>query len=250
MIRNTLLTGTMLFAMSLPSSAIDLGNMSADEQRAFNDAVRAYLLENPEVIMEAVAVLEERQQTAEAERDLKLVAVNEAALYDDGFSHIGGNPDGDITIVEFIDYRCGYCKRAHPDVAELISSDGNIRLITKEFPILGEQSTLASRFAIATMQLAGSESYKLVSDALMAMRGNVDEGSLGRIAAEFGLDGDAILAHMNNEDVTNVISETRLLGQRLQITGTPTFVIAGQMLRGYVPLEGMQKIVAEARDEG
>lgn len=250
MIRKIFLTGAMIFALTLPASAVDLSNMSAEEEQAFRSAVRAYLLENPEVIMEAVAVLEERQQVAETERDLKLVEVNEAALFDDGFSYVGGNPDGDITLVEFLDYRCGYCKRAHPDVAELVAADGNIRLIVKEFPILGEQSTLASQFAIATMQLAGPESYKLVSDALMTMRGNVDAESLRRIADEFGLEGEAILAHMNSEEVAAVMAETRLLGQRLQITGTPTFILAGQMLRGYVPLDGMQKIVAEARSEG
>lgn len=247
MIRKLMITGAVLISFSAPVAALDLANMTEVEREAFRAEVRAYLLENPELIMEAVAVLEERQQIAEAERDAKLVEVNWESLVNDGFSYVGGNPDGDITIVEFLDYRCGYCKRAHPDVAELIESDGNIRLVVKEFPILGEQSTLASQFAIATMQLAGSDAYKNVSDALMSMRGNVDEASLTHIAQELGLDADAILAQMQSDDVSEVIAETRLLGQRMQISGTPTFVLAGQMVRGYVPLEGMLKIVEEAR---
>ena len=97
--------------------------------------------------MEAVQILEDRQAAQEAEAGAGMIATNAEALFDDGYSYIGGNPEGDVTLVEFLDYRCGYCKRAHPEVAELLAGDGNIRLIVKEFPILGEESTLSSRFA-------------------------------------------------------------------------------------------------------
>lgn len=242
------LAGMFLAAgISGAAVAIDYSAMTDTERAAFGAAVRAYLLENPEVIMEVVAVLEQRQQAAEATRDVDLVTANLDALHNDGFSWVGGNPDGDITIVEFLDYRCGFCKRAHPVIAELLEADSNIRLIVKEFPILGEESVTASRFAISVKQIYGDEAYKNVGDALMLMRANVNDESLAGIAADHDLDFEEITARMGDESVTKAIGDTRLLGQRMQISGTPSFVVGTHLLRGFLPLEGMQEIVAGER---
>jgi len=234
-------------ALALPAQAFDLQDMSAAERDAFRAEIRTYLLENPEVIMEAVAVLEQRQAEEQARGDSDMIKANAGALFDDGHSWVGGNPDGDITLVEFMDYRCGYCKRAFPEVESLIEADGNIRIIIKEFPILGEQSVLASRFAIATLQVAGDEGYKQVHDALMTFRGEISQPALERLAEGFGLDAEAITARMDSDAVTEVINENRALGQRLNITGTPSFVMEDQMLRGYVPLDAMQQIADDIR---
>ncbi|MGJ8557048.1 MAG: thioredoxin domain-containing protein, partial [Sulfitobacter geojensis] len=160
-------------ALALPATAMDLTELSDAERAQFRAEVRAYLMENPEVIMEAVDALREKEANAQAQADVDLVSVNADAIFDDGYSWVGGNPDGDITLVEFLDYRCGYCKKAHDEVAKLLEKDGNIRLIVKEFPILGDQSVLASRFAVAVKQVAGDDSYKAMNDALMAFRGDV-----------------------------------------------------------------------------
>ncbi|MEC9311738.1 MAG: thioredoxin domain-containing protein, partial [Pseudomonadota bacterium] len=141
---------TALALLGAPAQALDLSNMSATEREAFGAQVREYLMENPEVILEAVNLLEQRQAAAEATRDQALVADNLQELENDGYSWVGGNPEGDITLVEFMDYRCGYCRRAAREVAELLAKDGNIRWVVKEFPILGEASVLSSRFAVAT----------------------------------------------------------------------------------------------------
>jgi len=248
MIRRLLLaltTVTTLFAT--PLAATDIGALSSDERAAFRDEVRAYLLENPEVLMEAIAVLERRQAAETVANDATLVAVNAKALFEDGFSHVAGNPDGDITIVEFMDYRCGYCRKAFPEVESLIESDGNIRFIIKELPILGDESLLAARFAISTQILLGEEAYKQVHDALMTMRGNVTEASLSALAGGLGLDSDAILAGMRDPRILEIITANHELAQRMQISGTPTFVMKDQLLRGYVPLDGMKQILAEIR---
>ncbi|MEX0312382.1 MAG: DsbA family protein, partial [Tateyamaria sp.] len=126
-------------------------------------------------------------------------------------------------------------------------TDGNIRLIVKEFPILGEQSLLASRFAVATKQIAGPDAYKGISDALMEMSGDVSMRSLRRMASTFGLDADAIEAHMDSEAVTDEIRQTRSLAQQLDITGTPTFVLDDELLRGFLPFDEMQALVDEKR---
>lgn len=246
-----LMTTLAAFALSTTSVfALDLDAMTDNERAAFRAEVRAYLLDNPEVLMEAIGVLEARQAEAEVLRDEQLAELNADALFNDGFSYEGGNPDGDITIVEFIDYRCGFCRRAHPEVAELIETDGNIRIITKEFPILGEQSLLASQFAVATKTVVGDEAYKQVSDALMALRSDVTEASLTALASAYDLDVDAIFAEMESNATREVLANNRALGDRMQITGTPTFVFGDQMVRGYVDLDQMRQIVGALREDG
>lgn len=233
--------------LALPAAAMDLTELTDAERAQFRAEVRAYLLDNPEVIMEAVTLLQTREAEAQARADDNLVSDNADAIFDDGYSWVGGNPDGDITLVEFLDYRCGYCKRAHGEVAKLLETDGNIRLIVKELPILGDQSVLASRFAIATKQIAGDDSYKAVNDALMAYNGDVTLPALRRLGSTFGLDMEAIEARMDSDEVTMEIAQTRALAQQLNISGTPTFVMHDELLRGYLPFDQMMALVEEKR---
>ncbi|WP_333908194.1 DsbA family protein [Thalassococcus lentus] len=230
-----------------PLAALDLDNMTEEQSAAFDALVRDYLMRDPQVIMDAVAVLEQRQNQAQAEADRDLVTANLDALLDDGFSYVGGNPDGSFTIVEFLDYRCGYCRRAAPEVESLIEADGDIRLIVKEFPILGEASLVSSRFAIATLITEGPDAYKAMHDGLVALDGNPTEPALSRLASSLGLDVDAIFEEMESEEVARRIAETRALAQAMQISGTPSFVFGGTMLRGYAPIDAMTQIVAEER---
>ncbi|MFA3917899.1 DsbA family protein [Ruegeria hyattellae] len=240
---------TSLALLTAPAHALDLSNMSDADRAAFGDQVRAYLLENPEIIVEAIEVLEQQQQQATALADQELVQANADALFNDGYSWVGGNPEGDITLVEFMDYRCGYCRRAVPEVANLLAEDGNIRLVIKELPILGEASVLSSRFAVATKQVAGDDAYKQVHDALLEFGGDVSEVTLRRLSDGLGLDSDAILAAMDSEAVSDEISKTRELAQKLQISGTPSFVLGTEMLRGYLTADQMQQIAEGVRAE-
>jgi len=242
MFRMLTTAAVLTLSLSLPTLAQD-----AASDEAFGERVRAYLLENPHVIMEAVGVLQQREDAAAAMADQDIIAAQMDALTNDGFSWVGGNPDGDITVVEFMDYRCGYCKKAHPEVESLLSADGNIRFIVKEFPILGEQSILGSQFAIAAHIVAGDDAYKAVHDTLMSYNGEITAESLSRLADSLDLDGAAILAKLDDPEVVRRISENRALGKALDISGTPTFVVQNQMVRGYVPAEQLQKMVDQLR---
>lgn len=232
-----------------PAQALDLNALSEAEKAEFGAQVREYLLENPEVIIEAINILEERNAAAEAEADKQLVAANADALFNDGYSWVGGNPDGDITLVEFMDYRCGYCRRAVPEVADLLSEDGNIRLVIKELPILGEASVVSSRFAVATKQVAGDDAYKQVHDALLEFGGEPNEVTLRRLSDGLGLDSDAILAAMNSQEVSDEINQTRELARKMNISGTPSFVLGTEMLRGYLTADQMLQIANGVRAE-
>ena len=240
-------TSVLGLCLAMPVAAQDVTEFSDIERAQFRAEVRAYLMDNPEVIMEAIDVLRSREAQEQAQSNVTLVSAHEADIFEDGYSFVGGNPEGDITLVEFLDYRCGYCKKAHGEVAKLLETDGNIRLIVKEFPILGDDSVLASRFAIAVKQVVGDESYKAVSDAIMEMRGDVTMSALRRIAATFEIDADAVEARMDSEEVTAEIAKTRELAQKLQITGTPTFVMQDELLRGYLPYDQMKALVSEKR---
>ena len=235
--------------ISIPSVPIIQVEEITDPDAMFGARVRAYLLENPEVIVEAMHILEQREHENRIAADKELVATHAEALFNDGYSWTGGNPEGDLTLVEFIDYRCGYCRRAAPEVAELLNRDGNIRLIIKEFPLLGEDSVDFARFAIATKQVAGDDAYKQVHDALIAFDKAPLEIHLRQIADGFELDSDAIISAMYNESVMDEIARTRLLAQDMNISGTPTFVFGSEMIRGFTYADQMLQIADEQRVE-
>jgi len=221
--------------------------MSEADRTALHAEIRAYLLENPEILREMVALLEEQGKAKSAEADRDLVAANAAALFDDGFSFVGGNPDGGFTLVEFLDYQCGYCRRAHPELSRLIEEDGDIRWIVKETPILGPGSELAARAAIATLLAEGPEAYMTLHDRLMTLTGPIDDAVLDDELTAAGLDPVAIRAGMESDEVNRRLAETRDLARALAVSGTPTFVFGNEMVRGYMPIEQMQTLLAQLR---
>ena len=238
---------SLAVSLATPLAAFEIDSMNDAERTQFRAEIRAYLMDNPEVLLEAIKVLEDRQATEAARGDIDLITSNADAIFRDGYSWVGGNPDGDITVVEFLDYKCGYCKKAHPEVAELLRSDGNIRYIVKEFPILGEQSELGVRFAMAVKNIEGDEAYLETHNTLMTMRSEISEQSLSALSDKSGYDTKKVMAEMNNDAIKQAITANRALAQQLKINGTPSFVFESQMLRGYVPLDGMRQLVAQVR---
>lgn len=220
--------------------------LSPAEAAAVDARIRAYILENPELLIEALDILEQRRKAEQASLDGDLVFQNAAALFEDGHSHVFGNPDGDVTIVEFSDYRCSYCKAAHPQVAELLRSDGDVRLVLKEFPILGADSTLATRVAMAARRLDPA-AYPALHDAMMTFRGPLNEASIFRLATETGLDEARLRDEMNAPEIADAIRQNYELARTLRIEGTPGFVIGDQIVRGFVQLDQMRALVEEAR---
>ena len=241
-----LVTAAALAATSLPALAFDPAAMSDPEKAAFGEAVRDYLMANPNVLVEAINVMEERRLADEAQNDKVLVQTHRDAIFNDGHSWVGGNPQGDVTLVEFIDYRCGYCKKINPELEALLKEDGNIRFILKEFPILTEESQLAARFAVAVQQIAGQDAYKKTHDALMESRGPVTLESLKTLAGGVGVDADAVISRMNTEEVSAVLRKNHQLAEQMRIMGTPTFIIEGEMLRG-IPAQGLGPVIEQIR---
>lgn len=217
------------------------------ESADFGEQVRSYLLENPEVLNEAIAVLEQREAEAAAQAEAAALTAMSTAIFESEADWVGGNPEGDVVLVEFLDYRCGYCRRAHPELRALLEQDGNIRWIVKEYPILGEDSLIASQFIMSARIIGGNQAYETMHDALMTLEGPITQGSLARVARDAGLDPAAVFEGMEDPSIIATLRANRALAQELQINGTPAFVMEDRILRGYLPLEGMQAVVDEVR---
>lgn len=229
-------------AQSTPDSALD------ETDRAILHAeIRRYLLENPEIIMDVINVLEARGVADAQAAERQMLRELAGPLFNDGYSFVDGNPDGDVVMVEFIDYQCTFCKRAHPEVASLLANDGNIRLIIKEFPILGPVSDSASRAAMAVLNEQGPELYKEFADQMMRFPGRLDENMIDRLAERSGVDVEAMRAGMNSRAIDRQLEQNKLLAQQLDITGTPTFVLGDSLIRGYLPEEQMMEAVRLTR---
>ncbi|MEM7422355.1 MAG: DsbA family protein [Pseudomonadota bacterium] len=240
--------GAILFAPPAFSDEIDFRSMSAADRDAFGAQVRAYLLENPEVIFEAIQILEARRNAQTQRADQQLVQSNAEELFNDGYSYVGGNPEGDITVVEFLDYRCGFCKRAHPEIAELLRRDPNVRLVVKEFPILGPDSVAAGRMALAALDVDRGR-YKALGDELMGYRGNLTEQVAYRLAGDVGFDIAALKERAGSPEIEERLQSNYQLAQALGLKGTPAFVVGTEVIRGYLPVDDMLSAVQDARSE-
>jgi protein-disulfide isomerase len=242
-----LAAGLMLTAPAAAEPAF-----SDDERTALRAEIRAYLLEHPEVLFEAVAEFERRNAAAQADMDFALIEINAEDIFEDGHSWIGGNPEGDLTLVEFVDYRCGFCRRAFDHVMDFVETDGEIRFVVKEFPILGPQSELSSRLAVAVLELGGDAAYEMAHERLLRLEGDVTETVIGALSVELGLDPETVLHRMESDEVTAILAENRALAQRLQINGTPSFVLGGpedaELIRGFLPAEDLHGVAASLRD--
>lgn len=249
-IRSVFGSAALATALTLTSpvmaDSIDFSNMTEDERAQFQNEVRSYLLQNPEVIFEAIQILEQRRNQVTQDADRQLVANNAEAIFADGHSWEGGNPDGDVTVVEFLDYRCGFCKRAHPEIAEMLERDPNIKLIVKEFPILGPDSVEAGKMALAALEI-DSKLYKDLSDELMEYRGNLTEQVAYQIASSIGYDIPELKELAGSSAIEDQLNENYQLAQALGLQGTPAFIVGNEIIRGYLPVDDMLSAVNDAR---
>ncbi|MBE0529864.1 MAG: thioredoxin domain-containing protein [Rhodospirillales bacterium] len=230
-------------AVSLASAADPLSPAQKD---AVREVVREYLMENPEVLIEALQAYEARMAEDQQKQQQAVLAQRKEQLERDPTSPVGGAPDGDVTLVEFTDYRCGYCKKVFPAVHDLLKADGGIRYVVKELPILGPESVVAARAALAVWRSTPAK-YMPFHAALMTARGSLDETRILEIAAEVGIDSKALMTAMRDPEIAAILGKNRELAQALNINGTPAFVIGGHLIPGAVEADTLRQLVAAAR---
>lgn len=207
-------------------------------------SIRAYLIANPEVLVEAMNELERKQETQRDSVAQKAIAQKEAELFRDADSPVGGNPAGDVTIVEFNDYQCPYCKRAHQAVKSVTSTDGKVKIIYKDLPILGEASRVAALAALASVRQG---KHQALHNALMDSTGKLDRDRILEIAASVGLDVAQLQKDMEDPKLRQIIDRNIALASALGVRGTPAFVVGKQFVPGAIDADALKQLIDEAR---
>lgn len=205
------------------------------------------ILENPQIVMEAVAILREREAAETAAQAEVSLAKYAELLKNDPNAPVMGNPDGDVTLVEFFDYNCPYCRRAGTAVKALIEADPNLRVVYREWPILGDASVVATRASLAAREQG---KYEEMHWALMGLEGRVNENAVMRVASSLGMDVDQLKADMQLPAIDQHIATSMEISRGLGFNGTPSFVIGGQTVPGFVEQDELARLVEEARQGG
>src|SRR5207249_2609443 len=223
-------------------------SFSGDQRREIERIVKDYLLSNPELLQDVMNELEKRQATAEAEKHRASVKEHSAALFSSPRQVTLGNPQGDVTVVEFFDYNCGYCKRAMNDMLDLLKSDGKLKFVLKEFPVLGEGSVQAAQVAAAArMQDKSGKKYLEFHQKLLGGRGQADKARALAAAKDVGLDVAQIEKDMTSDEVKATIEESFKLADALGLNGTPSYVVGNDVVVGAVGLNSLKEKVNAAR---
>jgi protein-disulfide isomerase len=223
--------------------------LSASQRKEVETVIKEYLTNNPEIMLEMQNALEAKMEKLQAERTAALIKNNTAEIFRPAFSPVVGNAKGDVPVIEFFDYNCGYCKRAFGDVARLIDKDKQVRFILKELPILSKGSEETARVALAA-KMQGK--YWEFHRAMLESAGEAAEASALRIAEKLNLDMTKLKKDMASPEVKKEINDTKTLAQKLGIQGTPHFMVGDRIIPGAPEnlLERMTKLVAEVRKEG
>jgi protein-disulfide isomerase len=222
---------------------------SADQKGEIEKIIRDYLLRNPEILQEVIQEMERRQAQAEAEKHKEAIKEHAELLFNSRRQIVLGNPQGDVTMVEFFDYNCGFCRKALTDKLELIKNDPRLRLVLKEFPVLGEGSTQAAQIAVSVrlQDKTGGKKYLEFHQKMFASRGQIDKARALAVVREIGLDAARAEREMGSDEVRATLEEGFKLAEALGINGTPTYVLAGQVVVGAVGVEKLRDAINTVR---
>lgn len=233
-------------ATAAPVSAAVASAFNSDQRQAIEAIVKDLLVKNPEILVEATRELEKRQSAQQAAEQKSFIVGNKAALFRSPTDFALGDPKGDITVVEFSDYNCGWCKKAVDEVQKLTKADPKVRVVLKEMPIFGENSQIAAKAAMASIKQGKYWDYHV---ALMKER-QVTKDNVFKVAEKVGIDIKKLQADMADPKLDEAIKANMALAQSLGIEGTPGFVVDTRVSPGFVPVDGLQQMLAEIRKSG
>jgi len=234
-----------LLMLALPVAAQEF---SAPQKSEIERIVKEYIVSHPEVLQEAIAELDKRQAAADLEKAKNAVSSNAETLFNSSRQVVLGNPKGDVTMVEFFDYNCGFCKRAMADMLELLKDDPKLRIILKEFPVLGPGSVEAAKVAVAVrMQDKTGKKYLDFHQKLLGGRGQADKARALAVAKEAGMDMKRIDTDLASDEVKVSIEESLKLAETLGLNGTPSYIVGADVVIGAVGLDALRTKVSMAR---
>lgn len=233
-----------VFAAPAPGKA---ESFTPAQKQELDQIIHDYLQQHPETIMESVKAMQAKSDAETAARQRKTIVDRRREIFADPDSAVGGNPKGDVTLVEFFDYRCPYCKQIEPSLDALIKEDGKLRVVYKEFPILGPPSVFASRAAIAARKQG---KYDAFHSRMMAFKGTIDSDAVLKVATAAGLDLDRLKTDMVAPEIDKIIQRNYALAEALAIDGTPGLIVGDDLAVGAVDLDTLRKMIAAARKKG
>ena len=231
-----------LFSKELLNSNFD--NVTKNE---INKLIKNYILDNPEIVIEAIELFQKKQSLNAIKKEKETIKSLSVELYDDTNSYFFGNENSELKIVEFIDYNCGYCKKNHEIMMNILNKNNDIKYIIKELPILGESSLLASKFAINIYLVDGPKIYEKFYDKLMRHNSQLNFEILNKIAKKVGSSIKDFDSQLNVDSVNSVILKNLTLADKLSIDGTPTFIINDNIFRGFISFDQLQEIIDNLR---
>lgn len=230
-------------AFAGPATAV-AQSFSPTQKQEIDRLIHDYLQQHPEAVMDALKAAQQQADAAKAAAAKRTIAAKRDELLHDPNSAVAGNPNGDVTLVEFFDYRCPYCKQVEPSLDALLKEDGKLRIVYKEFPILGEASIYATHVALAAKQQG---KYAEFHRAMMATKGDISDDTVLNVATSLGLDMTKIKADMAAPAIDKLIDKNYALADALDIQGTPALIIGDTLIPGAVDLDGLRKDIAAAR---
>ena len=239
--------GIVLAARGTMPVGLAAAPATTGDKAVLGKAIRDYLMANPEVLVEAMQELERKQDSQRDTVAQKAIQENRAGLMNDPESPIHGNPNGDVTIVEFSDYQCPYCKRAHTTVKSVLAADSKVKLVFKDLPILGEPSRIA---ALAALAARAQNKHLALHDALMEFSGKLDRDRIMEIAGSVGLDVARLQKDMEDPKLKEIIERNMALASALGVRGTPAFVIGNQFVPGAVDADTLKRMINDVRTKG
>ena len=232
-------------ATSVAPSA-DAALLTEAQQHEIEGIIRNYLIANPEVIRDAIEALQRKEDAAAQMAQTQAIQDNRQLIFSSTKQAVLGNPNGDVTLVEFFDYNCPYCRRANADLNKLIKDDPNLRVVLKEFPILSDASVQAAQIAAAVL-LVAPDKYGAFHETLINDKGSVDGAKALAVAQDLGLDTDALKVKANSDEAKAIITEAHDLAGKLDLTGTPSYVTPDQVVVGAVGYDQLKAAIAQAR---
>ena len=238
------LLAVTLTAVAMPGRAQDKKSFTPQQQQEIEGIVRDYLKTHPEVIIEAAKALEAKEQEAQQQRAKVAIEANRDKLINDPDSPVMGNPKGDVTVVEFFDYQCPYCKKMTAPLNDAMAKDSKLRVVFKEWPVLGPESLIAAKASLASQKQG---KYKEFHNALMDTKGRLNETMIMSIAEKSGLDTKRLKKDMDAPDVQEELKQNQALATALQLEGTPAFVIGSQMAPGAINADTLKDMIDAAR---
>jgi protein-disulfide isomerase len=234
--------------LALPAQA-QTQSFSPAQRGEIETILRDYLMNHPELLQEVMAELDKRQNLADAEKHREGVKQHAQIIFSSPRQITLGNPQGDVTVVEFFDYNCAFCKRAMADMTDLMKGDGKVKFVLKEFPVLGEGSTQAAQVAVAVrmQDKTGGKKYLEFHQKLLGGRGQADKARAMAVAKEVGLDMARLEKDMASDEVKNTLQESFTIAEALGLNGTPSYVVGSDVVIGAVGLPALKERVNSTR---